>query len=298
MRVFITGATGFIGSAVVRELLDSGHHVLGLARSDASAAALRAVGAAVHRGALGDLDSLRRGAAAVDGVIHTAFVHDFSDMASSAEVDVRAVEAMGEALQGSGRPLVLTSGVAALPAGRLGTEDDDLDPVWARAASEAAALALADRGVRTSVVRPAPSVHGVGDAGFIAAVVAAARSRGRSAYIGDGANRWPAVALADAAHLYCLALDAAPAGTRLHAVGEQGVAFRQVAEAIGRGLDLPVVSLTGDAADEHFGWTAPFVGLDVVASNALTRQRVGWVPTGPGLVADIDQGHYFSSPTA
>lgn len=292
MRVFVTGATGFIGSAVVRELLTSGHRVLGLARSDASAAALRAVGAEAHRGALDDLDSLRRGAAAADGVIHTAWVQDLTDMAGSAATDLRAVEAMGEALEGSGRPFVTTSGVAALPPGRLGTEDDDLEQAWGRRAAEAAALALADRGVRTSVVRPAPSVHGAGDTGFVAAAVAAARSRGRSAYLGDGSNRWPAVALADAAHLYCLALDAAPPGTRLHAVGEQGLPFREVAEAIGRALDLPVVSLSGHDAAEHFGSAAPFVGLDVVASNALTRERVGWTPTGPGLVADIDQGHY------
>lgn len=295
--MFVTGATGFIGSAVIQELLDSGHRVLGLARSDASAAALQAVGAEAHRGALNDLESLRRGAAAADGVIHTAWVQNFSDMAGSAAVDLRAIEAMGETLEGSGRPLVVTSGVAALPGGRLSTENDDLEQVWGRAATEAAALALAERGVRTSVIRPAPSVHGVGDKGFVAIMVAAAREHGRSAYIGDGANGWPAVARADAAHLYCLALDAAPAGTRLHAVGEQGVPLREVAEAIGRGLDLPVVSLSGDDAAAHFGFAAPFAALDVEASNALTYERVGWRPTGPGLVTDIDQGHYFSGTT-
>ena len=298
MRYFVTGATGFIGSAVVRELIGSGHQVLGLARSEASAAALRAAGAEAHRGALDDLDSLHRGAAASDGVVHTAWVQDFSDMAGSAATDLRAIEAMGGALEGSGRPLVTTSGVAALAPGRLGTEDDDLEQVWGRAAAEATTLALADRGVRTSVVRPAPSVHGPGDTGFIAAMVAAARSRGRAAYVGDGANRWPAVALADAAHLYCLALESAPAGTRLHAVGEEGVPLREVAEAIGRGLRLPAVGLTEDEAADHFGWAAPFVGLDVVASNAITRERVGWEPTGPGLVAHIDQGHYYSSDVA
>ena len=292
MRVFLTGASGFIGSAIVPELIGAGHQVLGLARSDASAAAVAAAGAEVHRGALDDLDSLRAGAAASDGVIHTAYIHDFSNLAASAPVDLRAIETFGAALEGSDRPLVITSGTAALPPGRVGTEQDEPDRAGAgahRIASEDAALALAARGVRSSVVRPAPSVHGEGDHGFVPALIGIARDTGVSAYVGDGANRWPAVHRLDAARLFRLAVESAPAGSILHAVAEEGVPTRDIAAVIGRHLDLPVAT----AEREHFGWLGGFFGADIRASSALTRELVGWQPTHPGLIEDLDQGHYF-----
>ena len=306
MRVFVTGASGWIGSAVVPELIAAGHQVTGLARSDASAAALAAAGAEVHRGDLDDLDGLRRAAAASDGVIHLAFKHDIAftgDFAGAADADRRAVETFGEALAGTDRPLVIASGTLGLQPGRVATENDGRTsgpeasalPVGPRTrlATAQLTLALADRGVRSSVVRLAPTVHGEGDNGFMATLIALARDKGASGYIGDGANRWPAVHRADAANLFRLALEKAPAGSVLHAIADQGVPIRDVAEVIGRHLDLPVVSVTPEDAGAHFTWLAGFIGADSPASNALTRELLGWQPTHPGLIEDIEQGHYF-----
>ena len=294
MRVFITGATGFIGSAIVPELIDAGHHVVGLARSDQSARALAAAGAEAHPGSLEDLDSLGEGAAAADGVIHCAYIHDFSQMEKAADVNERAIEALGAALEGSDRPLVVTAGTALVSPGRLATENDrSATGAHPRAASEQIALALASRGVRSSILRPPPSVHGEGDHGFVPFLIEIARTRGVSGYVGDGTNRWPAVHRLDAGHLYRLALEQAPAGTVLHAVAEEGVPTREIAEVIGRQLDLPVVSIEPDQATDHFGWIAGFFGLDVPASSARTRERFGWQPTHPGLIDDLEAGHYF-----
>jgi nucleoside-diphosphate-sugar epimerase len=296
MRVFVTGATGFIGSATVHELIDAGHQVVGLARSDQAAAALVRAGAEVHRGSLEDLDSVRSGAAASDGVIHTAYIHDFSQMESAAHTDLRAVETLGAALEGSGRPLVITSGTALVTPGRVATEEDSPDPrlpVHPRFASEQAAIALAARGVRSSVVRPGPSVHGDGDHGFIPFLIDIARSKGVSGYIGDGSNRWPAVHRLDAAQLFRLALEHAPAGSVLHAIADEGVPTLEIAEVIGRHLNLPVVSISPEHAGDHFDWMARFWALDIPASSALTRQRMGWNPAQPGLIADLAAGHYF-----
>lgn len=301
MRVLVTGATGYIGSALVGELLDAGHHVTGLARSDAAAAALTAVGAEAHRGALDDLDSLRDGALAADGVIHAAFVHDFSQYATAGHTDQRAVEALGLALAGSGRPLVVTSVTTLLAPGRLGTEEDPRDPgahSAPRIPSEATAMSFASRGVRASVVRLPPSVHGRGDHAFLPALIGIARATGVSAYVGDGAQRWPAVHRLDAVQLYRLALEAAPAGTVLHAVADEGVSVRDIAEVIGRHLGLPVVAVSSEEAEGHFGWLAGFATIDGPVSSAITRERLDWWPTHPGLVADLDQGHYFQEVTA
>jgi nucleoside-diphosphate-sugar epimerase len=297
MRVFVTGATGFIGSAVVRELLDAGHDVTGLARSDAAAAALTAAGAQVQRGTLEDVDSLRSGAADSDGVIHTAYIHDFSehnDAAAYARVDRRAIETIGETLAGSGRPLVVAAGLVPTP-GRPATEEDDApdNPVYPRV-SEPAALSLAGRGVRVCVVRLPLTVHGQGDHGFVPALIGIARAKGLSAYVGDGSNRWAAVHRLDAAHLFRLALEAAPAGTRLHAVGDEGVPFRDMAEVIGAHLEVPVMSLSPEEAEGHFGLFALFASMDAPGSSALTREGFGWQPVHPGLIADLDEGHYFS----
>jgi nucleoside-diphosphate-sugar epimerase len=296
MRVFVTGATGFIGSAVARELIDNGHQVIGLARSDQNAAALEAAGAEVHRGALDDLDSLRSGAAAADGVIHTAYIHDFSRMADAATIDLAAVETLGATLEGTGRPFVITSGVALIRPGHVVTEEDFANPESAshpRLGTEERVKAMAERGVRTSIVRPGASVHGEGDHGFVPVLIDVARNKGVSAHIGDGANRWPAVHRLDAAPIYRLALEGAPAASVFHAVADQGVRTREIAEVIGRHLDVPVVSLSGEEAAEHFGWMATFFGLDAPASSALTQQRLGWTPVHPGLIADLEQGHYF-----
>ena len=298
MRVFVTGATGFVGSAVVPELVGAGHEVVGLARSDPSAAALASAGAAVHRGDLEDLDSLRRGAAAADGVIHCAFIHDFSQMQNSAGVDLRAVETLGAVLEGSGRPLVVTSGTGLLTPGRPSTENDMPDPAShasPRAPAEVATRALAERGVRSVVLRLPPSVHGEGDHGFVAMLVDIARTKGVSGQVGEGANRWPAVHRLDAARLFRLALEAAPAGSVVHATADEGVPTREIAAVIGRHLDVPVTAVAPEDAAEHFGWLGAFFAADIPASSAQTRARLGWEPAQPGLIADLEQGHYFQT---
>ncbi|WP_433284799.1 SDR family oxidoreductase [Pseudonocardia sp. CA-142604] len=297
MRVFVTGATGFIGSAIVRELKSAGHQILGLARSDEAAASLAAAGTEVHRGTLDDLDSLRRGAAASDGVIHTAFVHDFSDYAGAVRTDLRAVETLGEALAGSDRPFVITSGTAGLTPGRVVTEDDTPDagsPAAARMPAEQAALSTAARGVRASVVRLPPSVHGEGDHGFVPRLISIARATGVSAYPGDGSNRWAAVHRLDAAHLFRLALEAAPAGARLHGVDEESVPVRDIADAIGRHLKLPVTAIPREQAEAHFGWLGAFLSMDVPVSSTLTQKQLGWHPVQATLIADLEEGHYFT----
>jgi len=297
MRVFLTGATGFIGSAVVQELIRAGHEVVGLARSDSAAQALTAAGAKVHRGSLEDVDGLRKGAADSDGVIHTGFIHDFSNFKANCEIDRNAIEALGSALAGSDRPLLVTSGTGVLPPGRLATEDT-MPPSSGpnpRVASEEAARAVADRGVRVSVVRFPPSVHGDGDHGFVPMLINIAREKGVSAYIGDGLNRWPAVHRLDAAHLFRLALEHGSARAYYHGVAEEGVPFRQIAEVIGRRLNIPVVSKTSEEAAAHFTWFAHFAALDVPASSKQTQEKLGWRPTQPGLIADIDRPSYFKS---
>jgi nucleoside-diphosphate-sugar epimerase len=294
MRVFVTGATGFIGSAVVRELLDAGHEVTGLARSDEAAASLAAAGAAVHRGNLDDLDSLRAGAVASDGVIHTGYNHDFSNIPGAAQTDRRAVETLGEALAGSGRPLVVAAGTALIGPGRVITEEDAAPDAGAHPrVSEQVALPFAGRGVRVSVVRLSPAVHGEGDHGFVPHLIGLAREKGISAYVGDGSNRWTGVHRLDAARLFRLALESAPAGTRLHGVEDEGVPFRDIAGVIGRHLGLPVTSVSGDEADAYFGWFTMFASIDVPASSALTRKWLGWHPEHPALIPDLDEGHYF-----
>ena len=306
MRVFVTGASGWIGSAVVPELIGAGHQVVGLARSDASAAALAAAGAEVQRGSLDDLDRLSSVAAASDGVIHLAFKHDtaFSGgFQDAADADRRAVETLGAALAGSDRPFVIASGTLGLAPGRVATERDgqSLDPAVAalgggpatRMGTALVTLALASQGVRSSVMRLPPTVHGDGDNGFMAALVGIARDKGVSGYIGDGSNRWPAVHRLDAARLFRLALEKAPAGSTLHAVADEGVPVRAIAAVIGRHLDLPVVAISPEDAGAHFGFLAAFLGVDSPASSALTRALLEWQPTHPGLIDDLDQGHYF-----
>jgi nucleoside-diphosphate-sugar epimerase len=295
MRVFVTGATGFIGAAIVRELIQAGHQVLGLARSDASAHALLAAGAEVHRGDLEDLDSLRRGATLSDGVIHTAFNHDFSKFAANCEADRHAIEALGSALAGSDRPLIVTSGTGvAFTPGRLTTEDDAPDSAIPRVASEEAAASVEAQGVRVSVMR-LPQVHDLLKQGLITYLIAVAREKGVSAYVGDGLNRWPAVHRLDAAPLYRLALEKGAAGARYHAVADEGVPLREIAEAIGRGLHVPIVATSPQKAGEHFGWLGMFVGADVPASSALTQERLGWRPTQTGLLADLDHARYVEA---
>ncbi|OXM74444.1 MULTISPECIES: SDR family oxidoreductase [Amycolatopsis] len=301
MRVFVTGASGHIGSALVPELLSAGHEVVGLARSDASAAKLTAAGARVRRGDLRDLDGLREAAAGADGVIHLAFDHEAmtaGDFASAGDTDLAVVRAFGEALAGTGKPLVGTSGtaiIAGLGLDRAGTEDDVL-PGGYRVDSENELIAYADRGIRTSVVRLPPTVHSSLDKhGFLTVMIAAARKAGRSGYLGDGANRWPAVHTLDAARAYRLALEKAPAGSRLHVVDDEGVPVRVIAETIGRHLGLPTESIPADRAEAHFGFLARFAGLDNPTSSARTRQVLDWKPEHPGLLADLGQGHYFEA---
>jgi nucleoside-diphosphate-sugar epimerase len=293
MRIFITGATGFVGSSVIKELVDAGHQVLGLARSDAGAKSLIGAGAEVHRGDVEDLESLRSGAAAADAVIHTAFIHDFSRFQEVCEIDRRAIEALGSALAGSDRPLIVTSGLARLTSGRAATEQDSAPPVsnFYPRASEQAAAALAERGVRTSVVR-LPQVHNTVKQGLVSYSIAVAREKGVSAYVGEGGNRWAAVHVLDAARLYRLVLEKGEQGARYHAVAEEGVPFRDIAEVVGRGLKAPVVSLTPEKAAAHFGWLAGFAGWDLTGSSELTQQRLGWRPTGPGLIADLENMRY------
>ncbi|MFJ3087394.1 SDR family oxidoreductase [Streptomyces sp. NPDC086838] len=307
MRVFITGASGWIGSAVVPELIEAGHQVVGLARSEASAEALAAAGAEVRRGSLDDLDVLREAAADADGVLHLAFKHDIAfsgDFQGATDADRRAIDAFGDALAGSGKPFVIASGLLGLAPGRVATEEDgqSADPQASaggpggRQDNARATLALASRDVRSSVVRLPPTVHGDGDQGFIASLIANARDKGVSGYVGDGSGRWPAAHRSDVAHLFRLALENAPAGTTLHAAAEEGVGLRSVAETIGRHLRIPVVSVAPEHAAGHFGWLGAMVSLDSPASSALTRERFGWKPAGPGLVEDLDQGHYFRAP--
>ncbi len=292
MRAFVTGASGFIGSAVVPELLSAGHQVLALARSDASAAALRDAGVEVLRGSLEDVELLRAGARRADGVVHLAFNHDFSKFAESAALEARVLETMGAALEGSGGPLVVASGVLGLAPGRVGTELDE-PPSSPRQAGMKAALGFVARGVRTSIVRNAPVVHGVGDGGFIARLVAIARDSGVSGFVGDGESRWPAVHRLDAARLFRLAFEDAPAGAAVHAVADGGIPIRAIADTIGRRLNLPVASIAAGDAKQHFGFLAPLLALDSPASSAITRERLGWHPTQPGLLEDLESGHYF-----
>jgi nucleoside-diphosphate-sugar epimerase len=304
MRIFVTGASGWIGSAVVPELLGAGHEVVGLARSEASAQRLEAVGAIVRLGDLDDPDALAKAAADSDGVIHLAFQHEVAfggNFAAAAAADRRAVEAMGAALADSDRPLVLASGILGLAVGRVATEDDGLVPSAAvratpagrRAATALLTLSLAGTGVRSAVLRFPPTVHGDGDNGFMATLVGIARQRGMVGYVGDGSNRWPAVHRSDAARLARLAVEAAPAGSVLHAVGDEGVAFREIAETMGRQLGLPAASVAPADAVEHFTYLGHFVSLDSPASATVTRELLGWEPTGPSLLEDLEQDHYY-----
>ncbi len=296
MRVFVTGATGFIGSAIVQELIGAGHQVVGLARSDEKARALAEAGAEVHRGDLTDLESLKSGVAGSDGVIHTGFIHDFARIHEVCEVDRQAIGALASALEGSDRPLVVTTGTAMLAGNPIATEETlprTGPDAWPRVATEEAAAAARARGVRSIVVRLPPSVHGDGDHGFVPILIGIAWERGVSAYVGDGNNRWPAVHRLDAARLYRLAIEKGTAGAVYHGVAEEGVPFREIASVIGRRLGVPVVSRTPEEAAEHFGWFTPFAVIDAPASAAITSEKLGWRPDQPGLITDLDRPSYF-----
>ena len=297
MRVFVTGATGYIGSSIVRELIDAGHQVLGLARSDASAKSLVAAGADVHRGSVDDLESLRSGASAADGVIHTAYIHDFSKYKENSEIDRQAIEALGSALAGSDRSLVFASVTALVGPGRVATEDmpaSNGSPL-PRASSEEAAGSPAMRGVRVSVIRLPPSVHGDGDRALVPFLIKTARETGVSACVDEGLNRWPAVHRLDAARLFRLALEKNAPRAYYHGVADEGVPFRKMAELVGRRLSVPVVSKSPDEARDHFGWFAPFAALDNPTSSERTRALLGWKPKEPGLISDLEHGRYFEA---
>lgn len=294
MRVFLTGATGFIGSRIVPELLAAGHHVIGMTRSDAGAHALSAAGAEAHRATLEDLESIRAGAAKADAVIHTAFDHDFSQFVANCDKDRRVIEALGSVLKGSDRPLLITSGTGMGAVNHSGMAKEDVfnaNNPNPRAASEIAGNVLLDAGVNVSVVR-LPQVHDPVRQGLVSPYIDIARAKGKVAYVGEGRNRWPAAHVLDVAKLYQLALDKGKAGARYHAVAEEGIAARDIAEVVGAGLQLPVVSLSPEEAKEHFGWLAMFMGMDLPASSAWTREALGWNPTGPGLIADLKQMDY------
>ena len=293
MRIFVTGATGFIGSAVVAELLDAGHQVVGLARSEASAKAVTDAGAEPHRGSLDDPGSLRAAAENADGVIHLAFHHDFDDFLSGAELDRAAIETLGDSLAGSDRPLVAAGGILWLSPGGALTEDQAAPEELPRF-SESTVLGFTDRGVRTAIVRLPPSVHGEGDHGFVPQLITVAREKGAAAYVGDGANRWPAVHRLDAARAFRLTVENASAGSVIHAVDDEGVPARSIGETIAEHLSLPTSSVAEDAAYDHFGWIGPLFAVDSPATSVLTRKLLGWEPTHAGLIDDLDAGHYFT----
>lgn len=304
MRIFVTGASGFIGSAVVPELINNGHEVLGLARSPEKAEALKALGADVQLGTLADLDVLRKAAESSDGVIHLAFDHDIAfgagDYAGAASSDRGFIDTVGDAYAGSDRPLVIASGVAGFTLGRPVTEDDRPDltinsPMIGRAVNADVTLKLADRGVRSAVLRLPPTVHGNGDEGFIHSLIEVAKTKGTSGYIGEGSNRWSAVHRYDAARLFRLAVESAPAGSVLHGVAEEGISTREIAANFGRNLGIPVASIDPDQTIEHFGWIGMAFGLEAAAASSITRQLLDWAPTQPGLLADLDQKHYFGA---
>ena len=295
MRIFVTGASGWVGSAVTKDLIDHGHQVLGMVRSDAGADIVAKLGAEVYRGNLEDPESLRKGASGTDGTIHTAFSHDFSKFVQNGQDEQAAIGVLADALKGSGRPLVVTSGAAFLPGDRLATEDD-VPPNGAHAIPrdpETPAMAAVADGVRASLIRLSPSVHGDGDKGFVAILVGIAREKGAVAYVGEGQNHWPAVHRFDAATLYRLAVEKGEAGKRYHGVAEEGVPFRDIAAALAKGLNLPLISIAPDKAAEHFGWFANFAAINCRVSSAKTRAELGWNPTGPTLLEDIEAGHYF-----
>ncbi|EDM34815.1 3-beta hydroxysteroid dehydrogenase/isomerase [Pedobacter sp. BAL39] len=296
MRVFLTGATGFIGSAIVKELIQAGHQVLGLARSEASSNALIAAGAEVHAGSLNDLDSLKSAAASVDGVIHAGFIHDFTDYVAACETDRLAIAAMGSVLEGTGKPLIVTSGIGLLNPGNVGTEADEVasdNAAIPRGKSEEVLLSFAEKGVRAAIVRLPPSVHGDDDHGFVPVLINIAREKGVAAYIGDGSNHWPAVHRLDAARLFRLALEKGKAGAKYHGVADTGIPMKEIAEVIGAKLRLPVVSKTAEEAGVHFGWIGHFAGLDCPATSEFTKEQLGWTPVEKGLISDLQEGTYF-----